>query len=152
MFRNIVILLIVLSSFPGMAQKVVEARQTEERKGLVYLKGDNTPFTGMAVTWFPSGKKQIEAPYLVGKENGVETSWFPDGKVMMEITYRDGEFNGSYKFYYVEGGLEYEKMYSGGLMNGPSTHYYHDGKKWVIVQFFHHKRLNLRLASTIYRL
>ena len=129
MIKHILFLFLVISSFTAIAQKVVEAKQTEERNGLVYMKGENVPFTGMAVSLFSTGNKQIETPYLNGKQNGLETAWFPDGKVMMEITYRDGEFNGPYRFYYSEGGLEYEKIYSGGLMNGPSVHYYHDGKK-----------------------
>ena len=117
MIKKILSLFLIISSYATMAQNVVEARQTEERNGLIYVKGETAPFTGTAVAWFSPGKKQIETPYLNGKQNGVETAWFPDGKVMMEITYRDGEFNGPYRFYYIEGEMEYEKIYSGGLMN-----------------------------------
>ena len=85
MVKPILFLLLFIWSFPTMAQKVVDSKQTEERNGLVHIKGENIPFTGTVVSLFPAGNKQIETLYLNGKQNGLETAWFTDGKVMMEI-------------------------------------------------------------------
>ena len=86
MLKNIFSLILIFSFTATMAQKSVESKQLEDHNGIIFLKGEKTPFTGTAVALFPTGKKQIESPYLNGKETGVETTWFPDGKKMMEIT------------------------------------------------------------------
>ena len=85
MFKYIILPLFIINSYVTLAQTVVDARQTVDRNGIIYFKGETTPLTGTAISWFTSGKKQIETPYLNGKQNGIETTWFPDGKTMMEI-------------------------------------------------------------------
>jgi len=62
MFKSILLLFLAVLSFATMAQTVIEASQTEQRNGLIYLKGETSPFTGTAVAWLATGKKPMKTP------------------------------------------------------------------------------------------
>jgi len=77
----------------------------ERRKGLIYLKGANTPYTGKAFEFYLRvEQKKIEANYKNGIKDGVETVWHENGQKMSEEKFKDGEIvKGSQKYWNSKG-------------------------------------------------
>ena len=70
--------------------KVVDASTLIDRDGIRYEPGSVTPFTGVAVVYWPSGKKKMEAEFRGGKEDGKFTLWDESGKKRTEGMFRNG--------------------------------------------------------------
>ena len=49
----------------------VNMDKLEEREGIAYLKGSDTPYTGKATRLYENGQKQAEANLKNGKEDGL---------------------------------------------------------------------------------
>ena len=47
----------------------------EEREGIVYLKGSDTPYTGKATSLYENGQKWSEANFKDGKLDGLAVGW-----------------------------------------------------------------------------
>ena len=65
-------LLVLLVSLPlllgGCGEKEVSL---ERRKGIVYLKGSDTPYTGKYAIFYDDENKEFEGNYKNGKEDGL---------------------------------------------------------------------------------
>ncbi len=57
---------------------------------LVFVKGEDTPFTGRVVDKFPDNKLREEMHVIDGRPHGVWTEWYVDGKKQFEIIYDAG--------------------------------------------------------------
>ncbi len=62
----------------------------EEREGIVYLKGSDTPYTGKATSLYENGQK-TEANLKDGKRDGLIVLWHENGQKALEQKYKDGE-------------------------------------------------------------
>ena len=74
----------------GCGEKIdgVNAEEVEDRDGIAYLKGSDTPYTGKVYGLHENGQKWIEANYKDGKEDGLEVRWHGNGKKESEKPFR----------------------------------------------------------------
>jgi len=68
----------------------VNLDKLEEREGIVYLKGSDTPYTGKATSLYENGQK-TEANLKDGKRDGLIVLWHENGQKALEQKYKDGE-------------------------------------------------------------
>ena len=68
----------------------VNLDKLEERGGIVYLKGSDTPYTGKATSLYENGQK-TEANLKDGKRDGLIVLWHENGQKALEQKYKDGE-------------------------------------------------------------
>ena len=69
----------------------VNLDKLEEREGIVYLKGSDTPYTGKATSLYENGQKTAEANLKDGKRDGLMVLWHENGQKALEQKYKDGE-------------------------------------------------------------
>jgi antitoxin component YwqK of YwqJK toxin-antitoxin module len=113
--------------------------QLEERDGLWYVKGGETPYSGPVAgddgptgemkdgrrtgTWiwtYEDGEKQFEMVY----DNGTRikgTGWHANGKIESEMAFKDGIPNGPRRSWDDEGHLRHEEFFVDGKRNGRET-------------------------------
>ena len=68
---------------PVAVQKAIEGvdwEETEEREGIMYLKGSDTPYTGKTFRFWENGQKDREGNYKDGKMNGLWMAWYENGQ------------------------------------------------------------------------
>ena len=68
--------------------------------------------------YYKSGALMWEAPYVNGKEHGIEKWYYESGALMAEAPYVDGKRHGIEKWYYTSGALQIETPYVRGKMHG----------------------------------
>ena len=69
----------------------VNEEQLEEREGIVYLKGSDTPYTGKATSLYENGQKEHETNFKDGEVDGLSVYWYENGQKKLEVNYKDGE-------------------------------------------------------------
>ncbi|HIG83239.1 MAG TPA: hypothetical protein EYQ23_04120 [Verrucomicrobiales bacterium] len=69
----------------------VPEEKLERRKGIIYLKGSDTPYTGKSFELNENGQKKGEVNMKDGKPDGLVFGWYENGKKKAEATYKDGE-------------------------------------------------------------
>jgi len=62
---------------------------------MVYVKGEDTPFTGRVVDKSPAGKLREMMHVIDGRRNGTHATWYPNGKKESELIYNAGEIKSS---------------------------------------------------------
>lgn len=94
---------------------------------IYYLEGENTPFTGIATSYYNSG--QLEELYSLenGFLNGDKIFYFEDGKIEYKSTYKKGKQTGVATSYYENGNPESIFNYDDeGRWHGKIQNYYED--------------------------
>ena len=81
----------------------VNMDKLEEREGIAYLKGSDTPYTGKATRLYENGQKQAEANYKGGKKEGLQTYWHKNGQKREESNYKNGKPDGQWLGWYENG-------------------------------------------------
>jgi len=89
--------------------------QTINRKGLIYLKDSDSPYTGKLFEFHANSLKKKEISLKDGKLDGKELLWSEYGLNKAEINYRDGKKEGSEITWHDVGG---QKMTEGNWING----------------------------------
>ena len=89
MKRNFIIyvfIVFLLSSFSIFAQREVDLEKLEydDKSKLVYLEGENEPFTGIAKQYYEDKNLKVEVTYQNGKIEGKGKEYYPSGKVKSE--------------------------------------------------------------------
>ena len=79
----------------------------------VYQKGSSEPFTGTAISKYPSGKLKVEINFSEGKEKGTYSIWHENGKLMHQANYSNGAYSGKVKWWDKKGTLLMESSFSG---------------------------------------
>jgi antitoxin component YwqK of YwqJK toxin-antitoxin module len=69
---------------------VVDWEKLEERDDLYYFK--EKPFTGVAVSKYENGQKDMESTYKDGKLHGLQTEWHTNGQKMAELTFKNDKW------------------------------------------------------------
>ena len=120
----------------------VNAEELEEREGIMYMKGSDTPYTGkffllhenrqkrgegnfkngkidgLCVAWYKNGQKAIEGNHKDGKKIGLEVAWYENGQKEREWIWKDGNIvEGSDKYWNSKG----EPVDSGGKKLKPNN-------------------------------
>ena len=73
---------------------------------LLYLEGENKPYSGEVERKYPNGKLLGVATMKNGKLEGKAYEYYENGKVKREETYVDGKANGVAKSFYENGQVE----------------------------------------------
>ena len=69
----------------------VNRDELEEREGIIYLKGSDTPYTGKFFVLRKNGQKEGEANFKDGKYDGLWVAWHKNGKKGAEKNFKDGK-------------------------------------------------------------
>ena len=125
----------------SLSTRVVGSDELEKRLDdsgktrIMYVKGENEPFTGMGVLYNKDGSKNRESVYENGKLHGTEMRYTKDGR-RLEIPYVDGKKHGMQTWYYETGNKKEETPYVDGKRHGTEVEYldtHINGHKWRVV-------------------
>ena len=105
---NPVPLFLIIVTLPlllgGCGEKEVNFEELEEREGIYYVSGSDTPYTGKSFTLNENGKKASERNFKNGKKEGLHVVWHKNGQKEAEVNYKDGEeVEGSRKYWNSKG-------------------------------------------------
>lgn len=119
----------------------VKIEQTEVKNEVLYIAGENEPFTGIVQKFYEDGNLEIESEFKEGILDGVSKSYYKNTKLEMEGSYTEGRKNGVFKeyyengeeigttrVYYENGKLKEEIPYTNGVINGHHIQYSKNGK------------------------
>jgi len=67
----------------------VDEDELEERGGIIYLEGSDTPYTGKSFDSY-SGQSISKGNFKNGKRDGPLTAWHSNGQKKQELNYEDG--------------------------------------------------------------
>lgn len=119
--KYLIFILVLFNSTQIFSQKIVKYEDLEERNGLFFEIGTNTPFTGKCITTYPNGK------------------------LGMGGFIKDGLRDGEWIWFYENGNKKRYCIYKNGLKDGPSIFYYKNGQKKSEIIFSNDK--NVRQTS-----
>ena len=77
------------------AEGGVNLDQTINRKGLIYLKDSDSPYTGKLFEFHANSLKKKEISLKDGKLDGKKILWYEHGQNQAEVNYKDGKKEGS---------------------------------------------------------
>ena len=100
-----VIIFILLFASCGKPREV-DFKDTEERDGITYVKGETKTFTGIIKSYYDNGALKEDIPYKDGKANGIVKGYYPNGNLESIGNFKDGKLEGLYKEYYENGNLK----------------------------------------------
>ena len=92
----------------------VDWSKLQGRNGVMYLRSENTPFSGLGQSWYGRGRKEFELTLKDGKQDGLSTHWYDNGQKEAEITYKDGKQDGLWIIYNQEGTETGRETYKDG--------------------------------------
>ena len=72
----------------------VNGDELEEREGIMYLNGSDTPYTGKVFNLYENGQKISEENYKDGKLDGLWLMLHDNGQKWSEGNYKDGKLDG----------------------------------------------------------
>ena len=107
----------------------VNAEEVEDRDGIAYLKGSDTPYTGKVYGFYPNGKKEYETDFWNGKEDGIDTVWYENGNKKEEGNWMNGERDGIWAKWYENGQKKMQGYFKDGKQDGLQTRWYENGQK-----------------------
>jgi antitoxin component YwqK of YwqJK toxin-antitoxin module len=82
---------------------------------------------GLAIAFYPDGKKHREGSYHAGNQHGAWTTWWPNGKVFLEEHYVDGRADGEQRAFGQDGALR--ERWSLAMGTGTMRYWNDDGSK-----------------------
>lgn len=126
--KKLLIGLFLVSSALAFSQRVVKGSQAYDEKGVVYIQGEKTPYTGVLQNINEKGVIVSEAEYKDGKMNGFSKLYYPNGKLGSEATFKADVQVGVQKDYYESGKLKAEVPYKNGKADGVAKAYDETGK------------------------
>jgi antitoxin component YwqK of YwqJK toxin-antitoxin module len=121
-----------------------------EKNGLIYKRGESSPYTGILRDYHKNGKVNHEYNYKNGKEKGIGKIYDENSNLINVINFLDGkkavkeydddgtlekefylnindELEGMMKEYYISGNIMSETNWKNGELNGLSKDYSEDG-------------------------
>ena len=90
----------VLIFAAGEKRVPIEKMELNQQNSMVYVQGEQTPFTGTVEARYENGKLEHEISYKNGKIEGIIKSYYPNGKLEEEQTYKNNVRDGITKRYY----------------------------------------------------
>ncbi len=136
----------------AQAEKTVDGEMLVKWNGIYFYDLQTQPFSGRAVSRFPSGeiryeahlkagkphgavaiyfqsgKKQFEGYYEKGLRHGIETNWHLNGNKHFQVNYRSGKRHGKMTWWRANGLKEMEVFFVNGLRDGPFSLYDENGQ------------------------
>lgn len=92
---NLIKLVIILLT--GFFPKEVDISKMEERNGIVYIIGEDKPFTGKFIEKYNNDLLQMETSYKNGIKHGKEKNYHLNGKIFKEQEWKNGNLTGEIK-------------------------------------------------------
>lgn len=106
------------------------------RKGIVYQKGEEKPFTGFVVGKGREGyRRQIyryKKQYKDGSLNGICKFWYPNGQLESVESYKNGQLNGNVIRYYRNGQMKARIPMQNGMRSGGAGELFWDKRGKLI--------------------
>lgn len=96
------ILLFALTSCSTETEEVLETALLE-RQGLAYQVNSDTPFTGLAVSYYLNDQYEYKKNYKDGKQHGLFEIFYENGQLKVKSNYKDGELHGLYEEFWRTG-------------------------------------------------
>ena len=128
-------LFLISSVLTFTAERVVKMENAYvDDKGIVYVIGEKTPFTGIVENYkvppISEGDSVLEGkiPFKNGVIEGSSKLYYPSGKLASVATFKNGKVEGVQKDYYENGKIKREISHKNGLVDGVSKLYYPNGK------------------------
>lgn len=159
MKKIIIGVFLLISALSFSAERVVKMENAYvDDKGIVYVIGEKTPFTGIVENYkvppisegdsvlegkipfkngviegssklyYPSGKLASVATFKNGKVEGIQKDYYENGKIKREISHKNGVVDGIAKVYYPTGKLMSEESYKNDQLDGIVKRYDENGK------------------------
>ena len=159
MKKIIIGVFLLISALSFSAERVVKMENAYvDDKGIVYVIGEKTPFTGIVENYkvppisegdsvlegkipfkngviegssklyYPSGKLASVATFKNGKVEGLQRDYYENGKIKREISHKNGVVDGIAKVYYPTGKLMLEENYKNDQLDGIVKRYDESGK------------------------
>ena len=93
---------LVASALSFSAERKVQVEQVFKNANtdIVYVQGEETPYTGIIEIKFPNGKTQALMAYKNGVMHGKGITYYPSGKVWSKGNYKNGVEDGINIIYY----------------------------------------------------
>ena len=107
----------------------VNEDELEERKGIVYLNGSDTSYTGKIFRLDKNGKKEFETNFKQGKQDGLGITWYKDGQKERETNFKDGKLDGPMNAWHENGHKKFETHFKDGIIEGLWTEWHKNGHK-----------------------
>ena len=112
----------VLLSLPlllgGCGEKEVNFEELEEREGIYYVSGSDTPHTGKSFTLNENGKKASERNFKAGKFDGPSVKWHKNGQKFLIGNFKDGKPDGPVVKWYANEQMMEEGNFKDGKPDG----------------------------------
>ena len=128
-------LFLMASALSFSAERVVKMENAYvDDKGIVYVIGEKTPFTGIVENYkvppISEGDSVLEGkiPFKNGVIEGSSKLYYPSGKLASVATFKNGKVEGVQKDYYENGKLKVELPFKNGIIEGIAKVYYPNGK------------------------
>lgn len=130
-FSNLIVAIICCSI--GSCQSASSYIVTVRKDALVLDESNGVhsynsqPFTGIASTYFASGKVQENINFVDGIKHGPRQSWFNNGTLSFETSYVKGRQHGITRSWWNNGKLRSESNYEMGSVHGEQKQWYYEG-------------------------
>ena len=109
--KKLLIGLFLVSSVLAFSERVVKGDKAyADNKGIVYVEGEKTPYTGVIEGYNEQGTLEGKASYKDGKMNGSSKLYYPSGKLLQKRNFINGKAEGEVIEYYESGAIK-EKAY-----------------------------------------
>ena len=132
MKKLLLTIFLLVSSLAFSAERLVKIENTYmDNKGIVFVAGEETPFTGIVENYKTSeGDKTLsgKVPFKDGLMEGTSKLFYSNGKMASEATFKNNVQVGVQKDYYENGKLKVELPYKNGVVDGIAKVYYPTGK------------------------
>ena len=123
-------------AFAAGEQRVpIEKMELNQQTSLVYVQGQQTPFTGTVEKKYASGKLEATMEFKDGKLNGKTLVYNETGKLKTEENYINGALEGVSKSFYANGSVEFETTFRNNVKEGVEKHYSPSGRVETEVLF-----------------
>ena len=129
-FISYIFIVFLFTSFSIFAEREVDFEELvhHEDTELIYVKGENEPFTGIRKDYYKDKSLKFEIPYKNGKKEGKGKEYYPSGKFKSDAFFVNDVLEGKAIGYYENGNLEYEENYKDGKLDGLIKYYFESGK------------------------
>ena len=135
MKKIIIGVFLLISALSFSAERVVKMENAYvDDKGIVYVIGEKTPFTGIVENYkvppISEGDSVLEGkiPFKNGVIEGSSKLYYPSGKLASVATFKNGKVEGLQKDYYENGKIKREISHKNGVVDGIAKVYYPTGK------------------------
>ena len=135
MKKIIIGVFLLISALSFSAERVVKMENAYvDDKGIVYVIGEKTPFTGIVENYkvppISEGDSVLEGkiPFKNGVIEGSSKLYYPSGKLASVATFKNGKVEGLQRDYYENGKLKVELPFKNGVVDGIAKVYYPTGK------------------------